>query len=439
MGANLEITFRGFILSLHFVLIPFSAYGLDVAATAKTLRLSNTITGGLMPASNPVFEQMRIKVQAGDIKGAALLATTTSYYVNYLAKRLAYQMQSPALDSNIITDSDATAFLIAHLAEVAGQKPSISTIWSENATYLANVMVAGVPTQIHASSLTAAQLATINWQTDLVRVAGQAAKTAAGVPIPIPLKHVGGYVTLSDKPGDNSFSMYGATAGTNLRMIEGLWQIATGLTLVDVQSSYARPQDVPRFIPEYDVNFFKGQGQAACISCHGGGFSSLNHGYATVADTFDYVSNVGLVYIATPTTATKKSLGSDPQQRTINSVCDLTKIPTPVCNPDSIGADPNQAWDLNATWSSTGTLLKMGWSGLVRGEGLNQLGQELGKAAIVFKFLTKRIVREICPMGTFSEEEIGKIADLANPYALVKGTDDVRTLIAEVAAHESCQ
>ena len=433
------ISYRGILLSLHFIIIPFGAYGLDVAATAKTLRLSNTITGGLMPATDPAFEQMRVKVQAGDIKGAALLATTTSYYVKYLAKRLAYQMQSPALDANIITDSDATAFLIAHLAEVAGQKPSISTIWSENATYLVNVTAGGATTQVHASSLTAAQLNVVNWQNDLVRVAGQNAKTAANAAIQIPMKHVGGYITLSDKAGDTSFSMYGATAGTNLRMIEGLWQIATGLTLVDVQSSYARPQDVPRFVPEYDVNFFKGQGQAACISCHGGGFSSLNHGYATVADTFDYDSKVGLVYIATPTTATKKSLGSDPQKRTINSTCDLTKTPTPVCNPDSLGADPNQAWDLNATWSSTGTLLKMGWTGLVRGEGLNLLGQELGKAAIVYKFLTKRIVREICPMGVFTEEEVGKIAELANPYALVKGTDDVRTLIAEVAAHETCQ
>ena len=81
----------------------------------------------------------------------------------------------------------------------------------------------------------------------------------------------------------------------------------------------------------------------------------------------------------------------------------------------------------------------MGWTGSSRGEGLNQLGQELGKAAIVYTYLTKRIVREICPMGIFTEVEVGKIADLANPFAAIKGTDDVRTLIAEVAAHATCQ
>lgn len=426
-------------LALLYFFYSVETLAIDVAATAKALRLSNTITGGLMPTSDPVFSEMVLKIQNGDLKGAAFQATTTSYYVNYLAKRLAYQMQTPALDASIATDSDATAFLIAHFAEVAGVKPKISSIWSENATYLANVTAGGVTTQVHASSLTAAQLALINWQTDLVRVPGQNAKDAAGAAVPIPQKHVGGYITLSDKGGDNSFSMYGATAGTNLRMIEGLWQIATGLTLVDVQSSYARPQDVPRFVPEYDPNFFKGQGQAACISCHGGGFSSLNHGYSTVADLFDYNSTRGLVYIATPTTATMKSLGSDPKRRTINSVCNLSSTPTAVCNPDSLGAGTNQAWDLNATWSSTGTLLKMGWTGLTRGEGLNSLGQELGKAAIVFKYLTKRIVREICPMGIFSEEEVEKIAQLANPAAAIKGSDDVRTIIAEVASHQTCQ
>lgn len=434
----MEFKYKCLILSLITLFAAEESFAIDVAATAKALRLSNTITGGLMPASDPVFAQMVQKVQGGDIRGAAQLATATSYYVNYLAKRLAYQMQTPALDASIATDSDATAFLIAHLAETSAGKPSISTIWSENATYLASVTASGVTSQIHASSLTAAQLAAIDWKTALVRVSGQNAKTAAGAAIPIPVKHVGGYVTLSDKGGDNSFSMYGATAGTNLKMIEGLWQIATGLTLVDVQSSYARPQDVPRFVPEYDVNFFKGQGQAACISCHGGGFSSLNHGYSAVADLFDYDAARGLVYIATPTTATKKSLGSDAKNRTINSVCDLSKNPTAVCNPDSLGADANQAWDLNATWSSTGVLLKMGWTGMSRGEGLNALGQELGKAAIVYKYFTRRIVREICPMGVFTEDEVVKIAEEANPFAVVKGTDDVRTIISAVAAHQSC-
>ena len=428
------------LLALVMFLISFETLALDVAATSKTLRLANIITGGLMPSSDPVFSQMIVQVQAGDIKGAALLATNTKYYVNYLAKRLAYQMQSPALDASIVTDSDATAFLIAHFTEVGGVKPSISTIWSENATYLVNVAAASAPANnIHASSMTAAQIATVNWQTALVRVAGQKAKDAAGAVLAIPIKHVGGYITLSDKGDDNSFAMYGASAGTNLRMIEGLWEIATGLTLVDVQSSKASPMDVPRFIPEYDINFFKGQGQASCISCHGGGFSSLNHGYSTVANLFDYTAARGLVYIATPTTATMKSLGSDPNKRSTNLICDLTKTPTAVCNPDSVGADPNQGWDLNATWSSTGVLVRMGWTGLSKGEGLNLLGQELGKASIVYKYLTKRVVKEICPMGIFTESDVAKIADMANPYATIKGTDDVRTIISMVAANPTCQ
>ena len=420
----------------YFTLLFFSqnSFALDVEATAKALRLVNTITGGYMPVTDMTFPAVVEKIKSNDLQGAALLVTRTSYYTNYLARRLAFQMQSSAMTATGMTDNDATAFLIAHFSDATGS-PAISSIWSENATYLVNF--GGTP--VHASSLTPAQAATVNWQTSLTRVAGQNAKALNGTAVAIPVKHVGGYITLSNAANDNSFAMFGALAGTNLRMIEGLWKVATGFTLVDVQSSLARPQDVPRFVPEYDESFFVGQGQSSCISCHGGGFSSLNHGYSAVADVFDYKPDLGLVYIATPTTATRKSLGSDAAKRAANSTCNLALVPTPVCNPDSAGADANQAWDLTKTWSNTGVLLRMGWTGETRGEGLNSLGVALGKAAVVYQFLAKRVISEICPMGVFSQQEIKHIAAAANPFSTIKGTDDVRTIVALVAAHSTCQ
>jgi len=59
--------------------------------------------------------------------------------------------------------------------------------------------------------------------------------------------------------------------------------------------------------------------------------TSVNHGYATVANVFDFTGN-GLKFIPVPTVGTMKSLGSDPNQRSKNLACDLTKTPTPVCN-----------------------------------------------------------------------------------------------------------
>ena len=439
-----NISNRFILLIVVLLLISINSKAIvDVPATSKALRIANTITGGKMPITDPVFAQMVQRVQAGDVAGAALLATNTSHYVNYLAKRLAFQMQNPALDSTIVTDNAGTAFLIAHFSGAGGVPPSISTIWSENATYLVRqaITVSGDVSPTHASSLTPAKAAAVNWQTDIVRVEGQNAKTAAGavVPIPIPIKHVGGYITLSDRSGDNSFAMYGATAGTNLRMIEAMWEIATGLTLVDVQSSFASPQNVPKFIPQNDPNFFKGDGQAACISCHGGGYSSLNHGYNTVADLFNFDAVRGFVYIQTPATATRKSLGSDVNKRAATLACNLQATPTIQCNPNSYPTDLQQTWDLTQTWSSSGVLLRMGWTGALKGEGLNSLGQELGKSSIVYKYLTKRVVQEICPMGTLSEAEVARIANMANPFAAVRGTDDIRTIISQVAAHASCQ
>jgi hypothetical protein len=429
----------GSVLSL-MVAYSANSYAIDVASTTAALRMANTITGGFMPTNDPLFTQMVTKIAAGDTEGAAAIASGSKYAATYLARRLALQMQNPSLDASIVTDNDATAFIIAHFVGAGTVKPSISTLWSENATYLVAPTVGANP--VHAADLSATQLQAVDWTTALSQVTGQQAQVSSGGNTaigPIPAKHVGGYVTLSDRVNDNSFAMYGATAGTNLRFIEGIWEIGTGLGLLDVASPSALQQDAPRFVPEYDVNFFQGQGQTACIACHGGGMPSLVHGYAAVADVFDYDSNNGLTYFATQTTNTRKSLGSDPNKRNTNLTCNLKNNPTAVCNPDSSGVDINNGWDLTKTWQATGVLSAMGWTGSTSGQGLNELGSALGKAKIVYEFLTKRIVNEICPMGTLTAAEVSAIAATANPNAPDPGTDDVRTLIAKVASHASCQ
>lgn len=417
---------------------------MDVTSTVTALRLANTITGGYMPTSDPLFTKMVTKVQAGDMLGAALIAAQSKYFANYLARRLALQMQNPALDASIVTDNDATAFLIAHFVGAGSNTPSISKIWSDNLTYMVNN---GDPTNpIHAADLKATDIAALDWSTALLPVTGQTIQTVTssqGTTVTtqadaLPAKHVGGYITLSDRLNDNSFAMYGATNGTNLRMIEGIWEIATGLTLVDVESASAgQAYMAPRFVPENNPSFFHGQGQAACLACHGGGMSNVLHGYATVADVFNFDAKQGFVYNPAPTTQLRKSLGSDAKKRTQNLACNFSKTPSAVCNPDSAGVDPNQGWDL-AVWNQTGVLGNMGWTGPTTGQGLNSLGQAIGQAAIVYQFMTKRVIKDVCPLGTFSSGDIATIAAAANPYATPAGTDDVRTIVAMVASNPSC-
>lgn len=438
---------RGFGSRIALLIALFSSANawaaMDVSSTVTTLRLANMITGGYMSVDDPLFTQMLAKVQAGDVSGAAAIAADSRYFGNYLARRLALQMQSPSLDASIGKDNDATAFIIAHFVGGSNFKPSISSLWSENATYLVDPTMSGQGK--HAADVGSAGLDSIDWSQSLIQMSGQTANVvtvnngqSANAPGPIPEKHVGGYTTLSDRTNDASFAMYGATAGTNLRMIEGIWEIATGLQLTDVESTSALAQDVPRFVPEYNPNFFHGQGQAACISCHGGGMSSLNHGYATVADMFDFDSDDGFTYFANPTTATMKSLGSDPKKRNSTSTCNLTRTPTPVCNPDSAGVDPNQGWNVSTTWAAAGVLNTMGWTGPTAGQGLNALGNAIGKARIVYEYLTKRVINEICPLGTFSADDISRIAASANPNVQPAGTDDVRTIVVQVASNPSC-
>ena len=103
-----------------------------------------------------------------------------------------------------------------------------------------------------------------------------------------------------------------------------------------------------------------------------------------------------------------------------------------MCNPDSYGTDPNQAWDLSITWGASRLLDKLGWSGPTNGQGLAALGAALGQATIVYQNFTSRAIREICPTGTFSQADIDRIA------AAGKAADDIRVIVAQVAANSSC-
>jgi hypothetical protein len=207
-----------------------------------------------------------------------------------------------------------------------------------------------------------------------------------------------------------------------------------GLTLSQVASTDAHIQVVPRFVPESNANMFQGQGQAACISCHGGGMSSLNHGYSTLADLFDYDPNgngIGFTYNSAPSTGTMKSLGSNPGNRAAVSTCNLNNFQ--VCNPDSLGADPGQAWDVAATWQDNGTLAQMGWNGPTSGQGLNSLGAAIGQATLVYQNMTQRVINDVCPMGSLTPDEIGAIS------AQGQSADDLRQIVALVASQPSCR
>ena len=137
-------------LALGMILLVLPCQALDVPATVTALHFRNSITGGLMPLSDPMFAAMVAKIQAGDLYGGALIAAQSKYFANYLARRIALQMQSPSLDVTGIPDNDASAFLIAHFVGAGGTPPRISTILSENSTYL---VMGPDGTAVHAADL----------------------------------------------------------------------------------------------------------------------------------------------------------------------------------------------------------------------------------------------------------------------------------------------
>lgn len=412
-----------------------SSMAADSTAIVAALRISGVVTGGLMPTNSTEFNSMVASITTGDYYGAALTAVQSQYGANYLLRRLAFQMQNAGYTASTVTDNDATAFLIAHFAGAGGATASISKLWSDNMTCLVKNSTGAM---VHVGDLTPTELNTIDWRSALSCSAGQMAIDASTAnimnvtptKITIPAKHVGGYVTLSDRIKDNSLAEIGASAGTNLRYIENIWMVATGMDLLSFASTEARPQNVPRFVPENDAHFLVGNGQTACIACHGGGLAALNHGYATLADLFDFDPNVGLTYNTAPTIGTMKSLGSNPNKRQDTLNCTKANV---ICNADSSGAAPDQSWELASTWGARGTLTQLGWNAPTSGQGLNSLGAAIGKAGIVYTNFVKRVIREVCPLGAVSAPDLAQINSIAQT------SDDIKLVIAKVASNVACR
>jgi hypothetical protein len=438
-------------VGMAFLAHPAAVFA-DQASTIAALRMNGNVTGGLMPTSSPQFTQMVTYIQSGDYYDAAMAAVNTPYFGAFLARRMAKEMQNVTLTSSGVPDNDSTAFLVAHFlhgttATNTGVTTGISGLWSDNVTCL--VDVGGTNTS--AFKLTATQLAAVNWATQIVCTPGQTGSNAVpgsgktGTQVAIPAADVGGYMTLSLAPGDSSFAQNAFTAGTNLRGVEYLYEISMGVTLLQLAiQDGATPQVVAPFVPEGDPNFLVGVGQPACISCHGGGAQAVQHGYSTLADLFNFDPTAGFEYVAAPTAATMKSYGSNSATRANVQKC-VTNHAFPTgfttCNPDSIGASTTQAWDLSS-WQQGGILQTMGWSANapISGNGLNTLGAAVGQAALVYQFMTSRVIGEICPLGSVTTATQNSIASEAQTGAIAAShKDSLGYIVASVASDPSCR
>jgi hypothetical protein len=183
-------------------------------------------------------------------------------------------------------------------------------------------------------------------------------------------------------------------------------------------------------VPEDDPHFIQSTGQPACITCHGGGLPSLDHGYATLADLFNYDPKGGFLFYTAPTISTMKSLGSNANNRQKTSTCNMTSFTT--CNPDSSGVTSTN-WDVSVTWGANGMLKRLGWNAPTSGSGLNSLGSAIGQSSIFYVNWVNRVIAEICPLGAVAASDITNIA------SDLKSNNDLRRTVAYVASNAACQ
>lgn len=411
-----------------------NVYADATADTVCALRISGMIAGGALAPSSPEYAEILGKCAGGDYYGAALAALNSAAGTRHLVRRLAKQMMNPGFDASGVLDNDATLFIIANLTG-SGTGANISKLWSEDATYVVRIMRGDDPVELKIGDLTPAELRAVDFRTAIVRRNGQTVRDRDNKPIALPVKHVGGYLTLSDRRSDTSIAEYGLSAGTNLRMIAALYATTMGFKVEDLASTTdALIQYAPRFVDASDSNFFVGKGQPACLSCHGGGSVSITKGYSVFADVLDYSNVNGLTYRLNVANSPRKSLGSAANLRNSVQRCN-TGAPNfdKDCNPESLTIDSNQGWDLASVWGSNGTLNRMGWTGPTSGQGLNALGSALGRAKRVYTFMVERVIKEICPLHSISDETIARISQEA--YV----ADDFKHIVARVASEPTCR
>lgn len=464
-------------------LAPGNASASTLSATVQAVRMAGKITCGSMPATDPAFQTMVAKLSATppDYMGAATAAVQSKYFARCLPLRMARQMQNPTLSEAGVPVSQSIIFIVGELVGAAGTQPSISKLWSDNATFIFNQpggncwaqgslgstcviggaapfggppgYPGGTARGQYCTSLDPQYgtfIGDIDWQTQVIKVPAQCVVDStltvinSGSPpvlySQLPQMHVGGYMTLSNTWYEKNFAEAAMKAGTNLRAIEFMYEIATGWTVPQMETTQAPPltnlaPNAPAFVHAADRNFSSPVSQTACLACHGGGVSSLKHGYNTFADLFDYVDTAyfGMWYNSTiPAPQNRKSNGSDPTIRANTVACTTSNYATNNCNPYSqLADDTNFSWDLSdfapvqsGAW---------GWHGPLAGNGLNALGQALGQADIVYQFMTKRVVNEICPpVQNFPQATINQIA------AQAKTLDSFPYIVEAVASNPAC-
>jgi len=211
-------------------------------------------------------------------------------------------------------------------------------------------------------------------------------------------------------------------------MIRGIWTVSPGCRS-RLRLERRLVQYVPGSCREYRSQLLPRTGQDACISCHGGGLTALNHGYSTVGDLWD----------STPPTA---CLLRDPHDRhpEVARLRPQEALRQRDVQPDAeadAGVQPGQlrnrsqpGLDLSITWGRAGS--STSWAGAPEERpGLAALGAALGQATSVYQNSPGARSRDL-PHRHVQPD--GHRPDRGSR----QGADDIRVIVAQVASSSTC-
>ncbi len=356
-------------------------------ARSKAQRLFDRLAGVPIPMSDPRFAQMQALIAAGNLDGAAKIATADDNFYNITLKHFALPMSSPTEDP-VQPLNDFAATLIGVVRDDLDGRELLTGNYIYKADNSVNFSTAANPIDIQTDAAIyrsnnhyeQLERRDVNLRQVLVKAPQKAATSNAGTTL-IEITDNGGLMTTRAW----AQSMY--SGGTNRRGVQYAYQefLCTPLSAVaDASLPDDRiRRDLPRN-PAGDVRLF----MSNCRSCH-----TIMDSIGGALAHFDWNDGNGGFMIFTPGAVVGK------MNRAGNT------YPAGFVTTDN-------SW---VNYGTVGHNASLGWGGTNSGRGINAMGAMFAATEQFPMCMAKRVFTEVCRRPP-STKEASQISSLASEF-----------------------
>lgn len=383
------------------------------AAREKALSIYKRLNGVSAPIDSPILKQMEPLIVAGNIAGAARLATAERGFLNVVVKDFAAKM-STREETVAAPFSDFVATVVG----VTKDNVDARQLLTGNFTYrgiagLANVRAAEVADILSSNNHYAdIESQGLDLRTSLARSDTQKLVNTTGAAVDNP--EPAGLITT------RAFMEAHATAGTNRRIIEYTFREFLCVPMTDFADATGSDAMVGR-----DVDRFPGGSnekfQVTCKACH-----SNHDPLRPAVARFDFADNIVKHALVLPNGTGANQMRQSPVGISSKMNQNATVFPEGYAVNDSTWV--NQA-------NRGANIDFFGWRGWQTGNGVNQFGSMISSAEAFSRCMAKRVYQSVCKRDPASFES-PMIRQAALNFE--SSNYNLRTLFEEIVARPEC-